>query len=254
MSDSSRTPRMRLETGVTLEEDLVLKEQVILEQSRRIRELEGLILMQKLKIHRQHKELEEADLDPLTKVSSLLGYQKHAQALLKGESGVCVAWLDIDHLHDLNACYGTRRGTQAIVQMAAAIRRVVQGYGTICRVGGDDFIVVFENLTARRALDLFRTDPNDYARLAFDAELTWTDRTGQVIRREIQPITAKGAITNHVPGESLEMTDAGAGVFERLSYGLQRAKKAGGNRIQMVSPRTDMSDDILERRQFLITR
>lgn len=57
-----------------------------------------------------------------------------------------VIFIDLDRFKELNDTYGHRVGDQYLVEMAKRISNVVRQYDTVARIGGDEFIVLLEDL------------------------------------------------------------------------------------------------------------
>ena len=55
-------------------------------------------------------------------------------------------WVDVDNLKYINDRMGHRVGDQVIEAFAERLRRIA-GDAVVARVGGDEFVVLFDNLT-----------------------------------------------------------------------------------------------------------
>ncbi len=63
-----------------------------------------------------------------------------------------VAMIDIDHFKQINDTYGHDAGDAILKRLAALLRKNTRGVDTICRVGGDEFLVIFPSQTVEEAL------------------------------------------------------------------------------------------------------
>lgn len=96
--------------------------------------------------------------DPLTGLSNraaVFGRLQHAVDRLRrrSEAGIAVAVLDLDHFKAINDTYGHAAGDSALTAVAAALRSVVRAEDTVGRLGGDEFIIVFEDVADRADAD-----------------------------------------------------------------------------------------------------
>ncbi len=63
-----------------------------------------------------------------------------------------IAMIDIDHFKQINDTHGHAAGDAILKQVAAILRKNTRGTDTICRVGGDEFLVIFPSQTTEEAL------------------------------------------------------------------------------------------------------
>lgn len=64
---------------------------------------------------------------------------------------LAVASVDIDHFKRVNDTYGHDAGDVVLSRVAAILREETRGTDTVCRVGGEEFLIIFPLLTAREA-------------------------------------------------------------------------------------------------------
>ncbi len=83
--------------------------------------------------------------------------------------GLAMAMFDSNNLKIVNDTYGHARGDRLIIDTAATLRRYLGDFGTVYRIGGDEFVVVCDN-TDRRALGV--------ALEAFDREVNTNGEAG----------------------------------------------------------------------------
>jgi two-component system, cell cycle response regulator len=90
--------------------------------------------------------MELAVVDPLTGLNNRRYLEPHLAALLEQASlrgrPVSVMMLDIDHFKHVNDTYGHDAGDQLLKCFAARVKRSVRGADLMCRLGGEEFVVV----------------------------------------------------------------------------------------------------------------
>ncbi|MGM3175038.1 GGDEF domain-containing protein [Dickeya lacustris] len=105
-------------------------------------------------LHQLAVELEyKATHDPLTDVfnrSAIIDLVDHA--LEQDQAALIV--LDIDHFKQVNDAYGHPTGDAVICALIARIREVLQGKGSIGRVGGEEFTILLDGHTLMAAVDI----------------------------------------------------------------------------------------------------
>ncbi|HWJ60994.1 MAG TPA: diguanylate cyclase [Acidimicrobiales bacterium] len=115
----------------------------------------------------------QATHDPLTGVgnrAALLDRLTLALARAKRSGrNVAVLFCDLDGFKAVNDQYGHDRGDRLLVEVAERIGRAVRPSDTVCRTGGDEFVIVCEDLAdadqahtiAERVRAAIETDPID---------------------------------------------------------------------------------------------
>lgn len=63
---------------------------------------------------------------------------------------LALAYLDIDHFKRINDTLGHGMGDRVLVEFAARLKDAVRATDTVARLAGDEFVVIFENLTDPR--------------------------------------------------------------------------------------------------------
>jgi len=71
--------------------------------------------------------------------------QAHAQAL-RANTRIGILFLDLDNFKHVNDTYGHHAGDQLLINVVACLREEVRSLDTICRQGGDEFIVMLADL------------------------------------------------------------------------------------------------------------
>ncbi len=107
-----------------------------------------------VKMQRSLRELVEQDL--LTGLNN----RRNAEKLLKQiessceKSGgsFCVAIGDIDHFKNVNDTYGHECGDLVLVDVSNRLKRHMKGNGFVARWGGEEFLLVFEDMDVAQAV------------------------------------------------------------------------------------------------------
>ncbi len=66
---------------------------------------------------------------------------------------VSLVMVDIDNFKSVNDTYGHYAGDMVLVNLAELLTRQTRASDLVCRLGGDEFLLVFPNVTARIAYD-----------------------------------------------------------------------------------------------------
>jgi len=109
-----------------------------------------------LRVHLLVRELERyAGLDPLTSLPnrSML-FDRIADALeraRKASTYVAVLYLDLDRFKLINDVHGHAVGDDLLVAVSERLRTALRHGDTVARVGGDEFVVLCENLNGQQA-------------------------------------------------------------------------------------------------------
>ncbi len=87
------------------------------------------------------------DLTDLPNRRALDRYLDTALARAQRRSGrLAVGLLDLDDLKPINDSHGHAVGDRILIEVANRLRQVLRGEDYVARVGGDEFVLVFENL------------------------------------------------------------------------------------------------------------
>ena len=100
----------------------------------------------------------QATHDPLTQLPNRFAAEEHlARALLgDGDTGrqVALLFLDLDRFKLLNDTMGHTAGDELLVAVAGRLQRRVRPGDLVARVGGDEFVVVLDDVDLTGALEL----------------------------------------------------------------------------------------------------
>jgi diguanylate cyclase (GGDEF)-like protein/PAS domain S-box-containing protein len=94
---------------------------------------------------RAEQQLERiAHYDQLTGLPNRLTLQKELGRLMGGDGSkaASIALFDLDGFKDVNDTLGHSIGDQLLVEVGHRLKEIAAGRGTVCRLGGDEFIVI----------------------------------------------------------------------------------------------------------------
>jgi len=165
----------------------------------------------------------EALMDPLTHLWNRRG----ASVLLKGAfasadqrgTSIALALLDLDNFKRINDTHGHQTGDEVLRRVASRLLSAVRGDDSICRLGGDEFLVLMgdtDAAIASRVAERIRTAITDTAIPTRDGSITVSVSVGCTIR---QP----------------RDTAAADALLERADQALMQSKAAGRNRVRMLN-------------------
>lgn len=174
-------------------------------------------LIAKLSIARR-----EAMMDPLTRLWNRRG----ASVLLKAafdaadqrRTPVTLALLDLDNFKRINDNYGHQIGDEVLRKVSARLVSAVRGDDAVCRIGGDEFLVLMREADAKPAARIAER----IRRVITDAPIPTRD--GAV------PMSVSVGFTVRSPDEQLSVDE----LLGRADQALLESKAAGRNRVRMT--------------------
>jgi two-component system cell cycle response regulator len=163
--------------------------------------------------------IELAAVDPLTGLNNRRYLETHLASLLdhaahKGRA-LTLMILDIDHFKSVNDTYGHDAGDEVLKHFAQRMRRVVRSADLICRLGGEEFVIVMPDTPLAIA-----TRVAERVRAAIESQSFPIDFSGRTI-----PVTASIGIAER--GREAN-PDA---LLRRADKALYESKSAGRNRV-----------------------
>jgi diguanylate cyclase (GGDEF)-like protein len=98
-----------------------------------------------------------AFIDHLTKVENRLSFNYKITSLIntmsQNEGHFHLIYFDLDQFKSINDEYGHAVGDMVLVEFAKRLVNVTRGEDFIARVGGDEFIMLMENLPSEKHLE-----------------------------------------------------------------------------------------------------
>ncbi|SRX79050.1 two-component system response regulator [Mycolicibacterium parafortuitum] len=105
--------------------------------------------------HAQTEIRHLASHDPLTDLANRRQLNDRLAALARQRSAtadlVALLYLDVNHFKAVNDTYGHDTGDELLLEVAARLRSAVSEDTLVCRIGGDEFVVVFEEVRSAAA-------------------------------------------------------------------------------------------------------
>ena len=97
--------------------------------------------------------------DTLTELPNRLQFNRALEAAVGTlpNAPLAVLHCDLDRFKAVNDTYGHAAGDTVIRTLAARLKKAVGPSGTVCRVGGDEFMVIYQGPTGRRNLAALST-------------------------------------------------------------------------------------------------
>src|ERR1700722_6663538 len=158
-------------------------------------------------------------VDPLTGLNNRRFLENHLAATLEQarvrHKPVSLMILDIDHFKQVNDTYGHQAGDEVLKGFSDRIRRIIRGGDLLCRLGGEEFVVVMPNVP----LDVARRVA-ERARVSIEEAPFVIEKSGRTI-----PITVSIGLAER--GRDAE-ADA---LYQRADKALSRSKAEGRNRV-----------------------
>jgi two-component system cell cycle response regulator len=163
--------------------------------------------------------IELAVVDPLTGVHNRRYFETHLSSLVAEAANrgrpLALMILDIDHFKGVNDTYGHDAGDMVLRGFSERIRKVIRTSDLICRLGGEEFVVVMPDTCIEIAAKVAERLRGEIARRHF-----LIDDGGRQI-----PVTASIGLAER--GHDAEPD----GLFRRADRALYRSKTEGRNRV-----------------------
>jgi diguanylate cyclase (GGDEF)-like protein len=168
--------------------------------------------------------------DELTGLPSRRALEERLRAL---GPEYAIAMVDVDHFKNFNDTYGHDVGDQ-VLRLVAARLATVEGGGRAFRYGGEEFTVLFPEMSAQQALphlDAVREAIEHYRMALREEDRPKSDKKGSKRRgakRAEESVSVTVSIGVAGPGKRLTTP---AEVIKAADEALYRAKRGGRNRV-----------------------
>jgi diguanylate cyclase (GGDEF)-like protein/PAS domain S-box-containing protein len=112
-------------------------------------------------VHDRHLEttqlVSQVTTDSLTGVANRVGLRRALDKLAQEDSPIAVAFGDLDEFKVVNDTHGHGVGDDVLVAVAERLKQAVGPLGTVCRIGGDEFVLILRRVadegSAQRVVD-----------------------------------------------------------------------------------------------------
>ena len=168
--------------------------------------------------------------DPLTNLYNVRHFQQTLPVVMertrRTQRPASLIMVDLDHFKKINDTWGHEVGNVALKQTASILCQQVRIVDTVCRYGGEEFIIVLPDTGLRPAIRIAERIRNEIA-----------EKPVRHDRGEFH-MTASMGVEVHLPGDERsaeELIDS----VDRLLY---RAKESGRNRVCHADMRRSEKD------------
>jgi len=165
------------------------------------------------------QSIELALVDPLTGLNNRRFLESHLATMLdqaqRRRAPLSLMIFDIDHFKRVNDTHGHDCGDEVLKGFADRLRRVVRGGDLLCRLGGEEFIIVMANASTEIAAKVA-----ERTRSAIQQEPFVIDKTGRTIS-----ITVSIGVAGRGPDGDPDS------LYRRADRALYRSKSEGRNRV-----------------------
>jgi len=152
------------------------------------------------KIYELESELDKAYkellIDPLTKVYNRKAFEKDLNKILThGKSkdlDLIVAIIDVDDFKNINDTYGHLVGDFVLIKLAQFMKSLIRNTDKVYRIGGDEFIIVFNRSTLQNA------------QKSIERIISKISRTSLKYKDHIIKVTISVGIAAHKKGDTIE--------------------------------------------------
>jgi diguanylate cyclase len=90
--------------------------------------------------------------DSLTNLGNRRAFEQHlanaAKRSMRTEQTFAVAYIDLDYFKPINDLYGHHVGDAVLTTVAGRLSTAVRGCDFVARIGGDEFVIIFEQVTS----------------------------------------------------------------------------------------------------------
>lgn len=162
--------------------------------------------------------------------------QQSAKACQRHQQYAAVLLLDLDNFKEINDTRGHAQGDELLRQVSARLLAAVRQQDTVARIGGDEFVVLLQELSTDAEVALFH---------ASEQAERIRGTVAQPYQLEGQKITTScslGVVLYHSTEDPNEL-------LKQADMALYKAKEAGRNRVHFFDP--SLQAEVTERAQLL---
>ena len=154
--------------------------------------------------------------DQLTGLLNRSAFIESVETHLKSDAAPgCLIMADIDHFKAFNDRHGHPKGDQLLVAFAKRLKEKIGKKGTVCRWGGEEFVIHMHSQSLRECVEKAEELRNLTAKVHLDLD------------EDSQNIAASFGVTELTE----EQSESFGSAYERVDKALYRAKSEGRNRV-----------------------
>jgi diguanylate cyclase (GGDEF)-like protein len=168
---------------------------------------------------------QEASTDGLTGLPNRRSLEAQVSALLDRGMPFIMVLADLDKFKRLNDTYGHETGDRALQLFASVLRENVRGNDVVARLGGEEFVLVYPNMSVEISIEAIGRLRGALARA--------------VTASSVPPFTCSFGITHS------SVADHGDAILRIADAGLLRAKELGGDRAVVAD--AELASAVFER-------
>lgn len=182
---------------------------VPLDQVQRIRSLAGRVGARLETLRAIEHSMKEAATDGLTGLPNRRQLEAEVAALVESETPFVMVIADLDKFKRLNDTYGHEVGDKALQLFARVLAENVRGNDVVARLGGEEFVLVYPNMSVDISIEAINRIRAALARALENSS--------------VPPFTCSFGVTHSGTAES------GEAILRVADAGLLRAKELGGD-------------------------
>lgn len=176
-------------------------------------------------------EILSKEMDSLTGVWRRNMGEKVLEKMTREKKSFAIAFLDIDHFKAINDIYGHSAGDQVLKKFANRIKEKIKEGDTMIRWGGEEFILVLENISEEDALKRVDQLRALIEGEEFEVKTESKENPGTYVTRKI-PVNMSSGV-RHREGDEDEVT--ADMLIEQADRALYAAKEGGRNKVYFIS-------------------
>lgn len=167
--------------------------------------------------------------DPLTGLPNRMLFHDRLDQALRGakrsDSVIGICYLDLDDFKPVNDQYGHQVGDELLKEISIRLQRSIRESDTVCRIGGDEFIILFSNVLDENEMEYL----GEQLLKEVSKPFPWGD--------ELLYVTASAGLALY-PHDGAGSTD----LLTQADWAMYQAKKYGRNRLFWKSAPTAQND------------
>lgn len=162
-------------------------------------------------LHAIESSRAEASTDGLTGLPNRRSLEASLQQMLDSGRDFVAVLADLDKFKSLNDNFGHEAGDRALQLFARVMQDNVRGHDLVARVGGEEFVVAYPDMTVQGSIEAI--------------ERLRTGLASAVSVAAVQPFTCSFGVTHSAVGSSV------GEILRVADAGLLRAKELGGDQV-----------------------